>query len=164
MSELDRTRVAAYALCVDEAGRPVPEFLPAGKPGGVRVGEGVLAALPALADDAGATAAEPAAVEKALRVLLGKGRRAAGVAGRARLLVSLYRTGDGVHAHLATLDGERAQGTTLFLGVQVAGGIRRARFQAADGADVRIPMNPSGTSLSTVLPSFEGYAVLQLPA
>jgi hypothetical protein len=27
---------------------------------------------------------------------------------------------------------------------------------------VRIPMNPSGTSLSTVLPAWQGYAVLSL--
>jgi hypothetical protein len=67
-----------------------------------------------------------------------------------------------VLVHLVAPDGERAQGATLFLGVHVAGGARRARFVSADGTDVRIPMNPSGTSVSTVLPAFRGYAVLSL--
>jgi hypothetical protein len=157
-------RVLAFGApgAVDEAGRPAPEFLPDGKPGGVRVGAGMLAAVPALVADAGVAAPEPAVLDKALAAVLGKGRRAAGVAGRSRVLVVLHRTADGVDAHLVALGGERAQGTTLFLGVNVAGGVRRGRFQASDGTDVRIPMNPSGYSLSTVLPAFEGYAVLQL--
>jgi hypothetical protein len=149
---------------VDEAGRPAGEFLPAGKPGGVRVGSGTMAGLPALASDTAGGAPEPDLVEKALGALLGKGRRAAGVVGRTRLLVVLHRSNDTLDVHLVPLGGERAQGTTLFLGVHVAGGVRRARFQAADGSDVRIPMNPSGYSISTVLPSFERYGVLHLPA
>jgi len=40
--------------------------------------------------------------------------------------------------------------------------VRRGRFISSDGTDVRIPMNPSGYSISTVLPSFRGYAVLGL--
>jgi hypothetical protein len=149
---------------VDEAGRPAGAFLPAGKPGGVHVGSGTLAVLPPLAADGGAGSPEPELVEKALGALLGKGRRAAGVVGRTRLLVVLHRSDDTLDVHLVPLGGERAQGTTLFLGVHVAGGVRRARFQAADGSDLRIPMNPSGYSISTVLPTFERYGVLQLPA
>ncbi|HSN91918.1 MAG TPA: hypothetical protein VLS93_11875 [Anaeromyxobacteraceae bacterium] len=149
---------------VDEAGRPSGAFLPAGKPGGARVGSGMLAALPPLAPDAGGGPPEPELLEKALGALLGRGRRAAGVVGRARMLVVLYRSGDVLDVHLVPLGGERAQGTTLFLGVDVAGGVRRARFQASDGSDVRIPMNPSGYSISTVLPAFERYGVLRLPA
>jgi hypothetical protein len=53
---------------------------------------------------------------------------------------------------------------TLFLGSQIAGGVRRGQFVSSDGSDVRIPLNPSGYSLSTVLPSFLGYAVLSLEA
>jgi hypothetical protein len=77
------------------------------------------------------------------------------------LLVVLHRTPGTLLAHLVAAD-ERAQGATLFLGVHLAGGARRARFVSADGQDVRIPMNPSGNSVSTVLPSFRGYAVLSL--
>jgi hypothetical protein len=149
---------------VDAAGRPAGPFLPAGKPGGVKVGSGTLAALPALAAGEGSGPPEPALVERALGALLGRGRRAAGVSGRARLLAVLYRSDESLDVHLVPLGGERAQGTTLFLGVHVAGGVRRARFQAADGSDVRIPMNPSGYSLSTVLPTFDRYGVLRLPA
>jgi hypothetical protein len=85
------------------------------------------------------------------------------VAARVPLLVVLHRSAGGaLLAHLVARDGERAQGATLFLGVQLAGGARRARFVSADGEDVRIPMNPSGNSVSTVLPAFRGYAALSL--
>jgi hypothetical protein len=151
---------------MDEGGRRAPEFLPSGKPGGVRVGSGTLVALPSLAPDSGAKPqeAQPPLLPKALAALLGKGRRASGVVGRTRLLVTLHRGGDELDAHLVALGGERAQGSTLFLGAHVAGGSRSARFQASDGTDVRIRLNPSGYSISTVLPAFEGYAVLEVGA
>jgi len=94
--------------------------------------------------------------------VLGKGRRAAGVVSRVPLVVILHRAGSALLAHLVAPDDEPARGTTLFLGVHLAGGARRARFVSADGSDVRIPMNPSGYSVSTVLPAFRGYAVLSL--
>lgn len=148
---------------VDEAGRPAGAFLPGGKAGGVKVGSGTLAELPPLVTEKGSPPPlEPAALEKALSALLGRGRRAAGVSGRAPLLVVLQRTGETLDVHLVTLGPERAQGVTLFLGAQVAGGVRRGRFVSSDGSDVVIRLNPSGYSLSTVLPSFEGYAVLSL--
>jgi hypothetical protein len=148
---------------VDEVGRPRPPFLPSARARGTKVGEGTLSVLPPLfPEKRGEKAPEPELVEKALASLLGKGRRAAGVAARVPLLVVLHRAGGTVLAHLVAPAGERAQGATLFLGVHVAGGARRARFVSADGADVRIPMNPSGYSVSTVLPAFRGYAVLSL--
>jgi hypothetical protein len=161
------TAVLAFGepALVDECGRPAGSFLPGGKAGGVKVGSGTLAELPSLTLEKGPSeAVQPAVLEKALAALLGKGRRAAGVSGRASLLVVLQQTGDSVDAHLVTLGPERAQGVTLFLGAQVAGGVRRGRFVSSEGTDVRIPLNPSGYSLSTVLPSFEGYAVLSLAA
>lgn len=148
---------------VDEAGRPAGGFLPSSKPGGVRVGSGTFAALPPLAPERGEpTAPEAAALDKALQALLGKGRRAAGVSGRSPVVTVLQRTGEALDVHLVA--PERAQGATLFLGMHVAGGARRGRFVATDGTDVRIPLNPSGYSLSTVLPSFRGYAILSIPA
>ncbi|ABS28634.1 conserved hypothetical protein [Anaeromyxobacter sp. Fw109-5] len=147
----------------DEVGRPGTTFLPGGKPGGVRVGQGTLATLAPLAPEKGSAAApDPALLERAVAALLGKGRRAASVVSRQPLLVVLDRNAEAVHAHLVTLGPDRAQGATLFLGLHVAGEARRARFVSADGADLRIPMNPSGYSLSTVLPAFQGYAVLSL--
>ena len=58
--------------------------------------------------------------------------------------------------------GQIGGGDLEVLGDRIAGGLRRARFVSAEGEDVRIPLNPSGQSLSTVLPSFSGYAVLSL--
>ena len=159
------TAVLAFGepALVDECGRPAGSFLPGGKAGGVKVGNGTLAELPSLTPEKGtAEIIDHATLEKAVATLLGKGRRAAGVSGRAHVLVVLQQTGESVDAHLVSLGPERAQGVTLFLGSQVAGGVRRARFVSADGSDVRIPLNPSGYSLSTVLPSFKGYAVMSL--
>jgi hypothetical protein len=148
---------------VVDAGRPDGPFLPGGKAGGVKVGAGTLAELPPLAPEKGTAAApDPAGLEKALTALLGRGRRAAGVTGRAPVLVVLQQTGDSVDVHLVALGPDRAQGVTLFLGDRFAGGLRRGRFVSAEGEDVRIPLNPSGPSLSTVLPSFMGYAILSL--
>ena len=148
---------------VDEVGRPRPPFLPSARARGTKVGDGMLSVLPPLfPEKRGEKAPEPELVEKALGALLGKGRRAAGVAARVPLLVVLHRNGGTVLVHVVAPPGERAQGATLFLGVQVAGGARRSRFVSEDGTDVRIPMNPSGYSVSTVLPAFRGYAVLSL--
>ena len=94
--------------------------------------------------------------------MAGRGRRAAHVVTRAAVTVVLYRVPGALFAHLLADGPDRVQGATLFLGVHVAGGARRARFVSADGQDVRIPMNPSGSSVSTVLPAFRGYAVLSL--
>jgi hypothetical protein len=145
----------------DDLGRPGSSFLPSLKPGGARVGQGTAAGLPALSKDGVTVAPDAGLLEKALAALLGRGRRAASVAARVPVVVVLHRTTSAVLAHLVAPEG-RAQGATLFLGVHVAGGARRARFVSADGQDVRIPMNPSGNSVSTVLPAFRGYAVVSL--
>jgi len=151
------------ASAVDGAGRSVGHLLPDGKPTGARVGAGTLAALPGLEPSRGKPAViDPGALDKALAALLGKGRRAVGVTGRARLLAALWREGEAVDVHLVTLGPERAQGNTLFLGAHLAGASRKARFQSAEGADVEIRLNPSGASVSTILPAFSGYAVLSI--
>jgi hypothetical protein len=168
--ELDRRLQAGAAVLafgepgqVDEGGRPAGAFLPAGKPGGVKVGSGTLAVLPPLTPEKGSPApVAPAALTKALAALLGRGRRAAGVSGRSPLLAVMHRNGATLDVHLVTLGSERAQGVTLFLASDLAGGVRRGRFLSADGSDVVIRLNPSGYQLSTVLPSFHGYGVLTL--
>jgi hypothetical protein len=48
--------------------------------------------------------------------------------------------------------------------MHLTGGSRKARFRSAEGADVQIRLNPSGQAVSTVLPAFSGYAVLELGA
>jgi hypothetical protein len=152
------------AAAGDELGRAAAPLFPSARASGTtRVGEGLLALLPPLApEERGTGAPAGPALERALAALLGRGRRATGVAARVPILAVLYRADGAVLAHLVAPPGERVQGATLFLGSDVAGGARRARFVAADGSDVRIPMNPSGVSVSTVLPAFRGYAVLSL--
>lgn len=149
---------------VDAAGRPAPQpFLPEGKPAGVRVGEGTLVELPAPAPGppGGPSSLEPLA--RAVQALVGKGVRLASVLARGPVHVSLCRNGDAIDVHLVSLDPRPLHGATLFLGVHVVGSPRRARFQSAEGADERIALNPSGYSVSTVLPAFRGWAVLSLP-
>jgi hypothetical protein len=150
---------------VDEAGRKAPSQLPGGKATGAKVGKGLIAEIPPLPAARPGQLLEEKALEplaRAVAALLGRGRRAAGVSGRAPLLVAMYQNEERLDVHLATL-GRPAQGVTLFLGLHVAGAARRARFQATDGRDEKIVMNPSGYSISTVLPSFDGFAVLSLP-
>jgi hypothetical protein len=151
---------------VDEAGRKAPSPLPSGKPGGAKVGKGLFAEIGPLPAPRPGQLLEAKPLEpltRALTALLGRTRRAADVAGRSPLLVVMAQNEERLDAHLVTLAGP-AQGVTLFVGLHVAGNARRARFQSAAGTDEKIVMNPSGYSLSTVLPAFEGYAVLSLPA
>lgn len=157
--------VVGELSAVDAAGRTAAPPLPAARPTGSKFGAGTVATLPGLAAPRPGALLEPAQLEplaRALSALLGKGRRAAGVAGRTPVFVALQKAGEKLEAHLVTLGPAPAQGVTLFLGVHVAGPARRARFQSAGGRDERITMNPSGYSLSTVLPAFQGYAVLTI--
>jgi hypothetical protein len=153
---------------VDEAGRPAPLPFPPGKPGGERVEKGTLVRIAERAAPGPGAAPETWArahgdLSRALALLLGRGRRAASTAGRSPLLVALHRQGERLDVHLAALDAAPAKGTTLFLGLHVAGEARRGRFKASNGPDERVPLNPSGYAISTVLPTFEGYAVLSIP-
>jgi hypothetical protein len=150
---------------VDEVGRETVLQLPAAKPAGVKVEKGTLVQLAALPAPRPGTLLDPTQLEpiaKPIAALLGRGRRAASVAGRAPVLATLYRNDERLEAHLVTLGQGPAQGATLFLGMHVAGTVRRARFQSASGRDEKIVMNPSGYSISTVLPAFQGYAVLTI--
>ncbi|MFL5272423.1 MAG: hypothetical protein ACJ79E_10215 [Anaeromyxobacteraceae bacterium] len=152
---------------VDSSGREAPAPLPVGKPAGVRVANGTVATIPPLPAPRPGAVLEPAqldALARPVAMLLGRGRRAASVAGRTPVLAALYRNEERLDAHLVTLGAGVAQGATLFLGLHVAGTARRARFQSAGGGDEKITMNPSGYSISTVLPAFKGYAVLSVGA
>ncbi len=154
------------AASADAAGRRAHEVLAEGKPAGTKVGKGTVASLPALVHSpASGLAPGPASLEpvsRALATLLGKGRRAASVVARAPVHVAVCEKDGWVEAHLVSLSGEAVRGATLFLGVHVVGAAKSARFLSAEGADERIAMNPSGYSISTVLPAFRGYAVLSL--
>ena len=150
---------------VDDSGRESVPPLPPGKPGGVKVGKGTVVKVPALPPPRPGALLEPAQLEplaRALAVVLGRSRRATSTTGRTPIFAALYRNEDRLDVHLVSLGAGPAQGATLFLGLHVAGTARRARFQSASGADEKIVMNPSGYSISTVLPSFQGYAVLSV--
>ena len=152
---------------VDEVGRAVAPPLAGARPSPGRIGKGTVVGLDRLPAERPGSLLEPSQLEplaRALSALLGKARRAASVAGRTPMLVALYRHEDRLSAHLVSLGPGPAQGATLFLGLRVAGTASRARFQAASGADEKIVMNPSGYSISTVLPAFSGYAVLTVGA
>ena len=151
---------------VDEAGRKGDQPLPNARPGGTKLAKGIIAQIPALPPVRPGQLLDEKQLEpvaRAVGVVLGK-RRAAGVTGRAPVLVVLEQEGERLEAHLVALGPGPAQGTTLFLSQQFAGNARRGRFQSAAGDDEKIVMNPSGNALSTVLPSFSGYAILSLPA
>jgi hypothetical protein len=155
-------------VALDHGGRPSPQpFLPEGKASGVRVGQGTLVELPDLvpapASGLPPGPPDPEALWRALELLLGKGVRAASTLARSPLHVSLCRDGGAVDVHLVSLDERPLRGATLFLGVHVVGSPRRARFRSAEGADERITVNPSGYSVSSVLPAFRGWAVVSLP-
>ncbi|HYQ81721.1 MAG TPA: hypothetical protein VEP68_09470 [Anaeromyxobacteraceae bacterium] len=157
-----------HPVALDHGGRPAPQpFLPEGKPAGVRVGQGTLVELPDLVPPPGSGLApgppDPEALARALQLLLGRGVRAASTLARSPLYVSLYQEGEAVDVHLVSLEERPVRGATLFLGVHVVGSRRRARFRSADGVDERITVNPSGYSISTVLPAFRGWAVVSLP-
>jgi len=155
------------AGAVDVAGRPAPSWIPAGKPTGVKVEQGTLVTLPSPLPPQGsglAAAAPLEPIERALSLLLGRGGRAVSVTSRVPMLAVAFRRREVLELHLAALRDETARGATLFLGIHVAGQARRARFRSAEGADERISMNPAGYAISTVLPSFRGYAVLTLGA
>jgi len=160
-----RLEAGGHLLCigaasrVDETGRDQGAFLPAAKVTGTRSGLGLLAQVELAAS--GEPTVDGAELERALAALVGR-RRAVGATGRARLSAWLWRHPGGLDLHLATLGGERAQGSMLFLGQHLAGGSRRARFRSADGSDVEIRLNPSSQAVSTVLPAFHGYAVVGL--
>jgi len=151
---------------VDETGLALPPFLPEGRASGTKVGEGTIVVLPPLVPSpaagllVGPTAPEP--VARALDALRGKGKRAVQIQSRTPVLASLWRSPKRLDVHLVSLAAEPVRGATLFLGDAVAGSARRARFRGASGDDEKFALNPAGWSVSTVLPTFRGYAVLSL--
>jgi len=151
---------------VDEGGQALPSFLPEGKASGSKVGEGTLAVLPPLLPNpAAGLPIGPAPVEPVARVLdalRGRWKHAAEVHARTPVLASLWRTPKRLDIHLVSLSPEPLRGATLVLGDGVAGSARRGRLRTTGGEDHKFVLNPSGWSVSTVLPAFQGYAILSL--
>ena len=150
---------------IDEEARIGDPVFPEARSGLERVGEGRVFAL----DDG----AQEAAVSRALRELSGRGRAQVLLSGRAQLLSRAYLDPERkLDVHLVNLDLRDghfvpAQGVQVTIAGQAAGGGRAGYWFAPErsgGKDgERITLNPSGFSVSTILPSVTGYALLAVP-
>ena len=149
---------------IDEEGRVGDPIFPEAKSGLERVGEGRVFAL-----DEGA---QEQAVTRALRELAGR-RAQVALTGRGRLLARAYLDPERkLDVHFVNLDLQDsgfvpAQGVQVTIAGQAAGGGRAAYWFAPEregGKDgERITLNPSGFSVSTILPSVSAYALLAVP-
>ena len=115
---------------MDECGRPAGPFLPAGKAAARRSVRSHC--VPAVRAEKGNPQREPALLELRPGGAAREGAARRALSGRAPVLVVLQRTGEALDVHLVSTGEERAQGAMLFLGEQVAGGVRRGRFVSAD--------------------------------
>ena len=145
---------------VDEEGRAGDPAFPEVKAALDRLGEGRAQAL----DDA----APEAALDRAIRELSGRARAQITLAGRGRVFARGYLDPERkLDVHLVNLDTAPAQGVQLTIAGQAAGGGRSGYWFAPErdgGKDgERITLNPSGFSVSTILPSIAGYALLAVP-
>jgi hypothetical protein len=150
---------------VDEEGRVGEPVFPEVKSGLEPVGEGRVFAL----DDS----AQEAAISRALRELAGRGRAQVTLSGRGRLIARAYLDPErklDMHFVNVDLQGEAfvpAQGVQVAIAGQAAGGGRAAYWFAPErsgGEDgERIVLNPSGFSVSTILPAVQSYALLAVP-
>lgn len=149
------------AFAIDEEGRAAPDPLfPEVKSGMDRVGEGRVYAL----DEA----PSETLLARALREMAGRGRAQVTWSGRGRLLARAYLDPERkLDVHLVNLDDRPAQGVQLTIAGQAAGGGRSGYWFAPErdgGKDgERIALNPSGFSVSTILPSVDAYALLAVP-
>ena len=152
--------VIGACTVIDDEGRAIEPLFPSVKSGLERVSEGRVYALE-----------DTALLPRALREL---GRRPqVTVAGRGRLLLRTYLDVERkLDLHLVNLDLRdagvaAAQGVQLSIAGSAAGGGRIGYWFAQEregGRDgERITLNPSGFSVSTILPSVEAYALLAVP-
>jgi hypothetical protein len=152
--------VVGRCATMDEEGRPGDPLFPEVKSGMDQVGDGRVYVL----DD-------PGLLPRALRELGRKPQVV--VAGRGRLLARAYLDAERkLDVHLVNLDVRQggvatAQGVQLTIAGQAAGGGRIGYWFAEDRASgrdgERITLNPSGFSVSTILPGVEAYALLAVP-
>jgi hypothetical protein len=161
----DALLVGKCAICDDE-GRRGPPVFPEAKSGMERVGEGRVYAISVDSDPPSPPAGE---VVRAARELLGRGRSHLSLSGRGRLFARAYLDPERkLDVHLVNLDAPRpAQGVLLHIAGQAAGAGRTGYWFAPErdsGKDgERISLNPSGFSVSTVLPGIIAGALLAVP-
>ena len=159
---------------IDEEGRSLGPLFPEVDDGLERVAEGRVYGVAATA---GPVLPPPEALEplvqKALRELLGRTPRSLTMQGRGQLLARAYLDPERkLDVHLVNLDLKdghgfgAAQGVLLQIAGAAAGAGRTGHWFAPDrgGKDgERITLNPSGFSVSTVLPSVGACALLSVP-
>jgi hypothetical protein len=144
----------------DEEGRTGDPVFPEVKAALDRLGEGRAQAL----DE---SVLEPV-LNRAIRDLAGRGRAQITMSGRGRLFARAYLDPERkLDVHLVNLETTPAQGIQLTIAGQAAGGGRSGYWFAPErdgGKDgERITLNPSGFSVSTILPSVSSYALLAVP-
>ena len=157
---------------VDEEGNRGEPLFADLKPGLDRHGDGRIWAI----DPQGPVSAPaqlPQLVLRAARELLGRGRQSLTLSGRGQILARAYLDPERkLDVHLVNLDLREggfgpAQGLMLHIAGQAAGGGRAGYWFAperAGGRDgERISLNPSGFSVSTVLPNIGANALLAVP-
>ncbi len=161
----DALLVGKCATC-DEEGRKGPPVFPEARSGMERIGEGRVYAIEV---DSEAPSAPEEQVVRGARELLGRGRSHLSLSGRGRLFARAYLDPERkLDVHLVNLDAPRpAQGVLLHIAGQAAGAGRTGYWFAPErdsGKDgERISLNPSGFSVSTVLPGISAGALLAVP-
>ena len=159
---------------IDDEGRSLGPLFPEADDGLERVAEGrVYGIAPALGAPLPQLEALEPLVQKALRELLGRTPRSLTMQGRGQLLARAYLDPERkLDVHLVNLDLKdghgfgAAQGVLLQIAGAAAGAGRTGHWFAPDrgGKDgERITLNPSGFSVSTVLPSVGACALLSVP-
>jgi hypothetical protein len=144
----------------DEEGRIGDPAFPEAKAALDRLGEGRVQLLDESASEA--------ILARALRELSGRGRAQITIAGRGRIFARAYLDPERkLDVHLVNLEVAAAQGVQLTIAGQAAGGGRSGYWFSPErdgGRDgERITLNPSGFSVSTILPSVSAYALLAVP-
>jgi len=150
---------------LDDEGRAVEPVFAGARAGLNRIGEGRAWAV---APEEDAPRDAEAQIGRAARELLGRGRASLTLTGRGSLLLRAYLDPERkLDVHVVNLDAAPAQGMTLHVAGQVAGGGRSGFWFAPDrekGTEgERIALNPAGFGVSTVLPRLGGSALLTVP-
>lgn len=157
---------------MDAEGRLGDPLFPDVKPGLDRSGEGRIWAIAPEGPLPPPVQLGPL-LTRAARELLGRGKQALSLSGRGHLLVRAYLDPERkLDVHLVNLDLREgafgpAQGLTLHIAGQAAGGGRAGYWFAPERTGTRdgerIALNPSGFSVSTVLPAIQSSALLAVP-
>jgi hypothetical protein len=157
---------------IDGEGRPLGPLFPEAREGVERVAEGRVYGI-GLEDPLPAAAQLEPLLHRAVRELLGRSQKALSMQGRGNLLARAYLDPERkLDVHLVNLDlrdGQgfgAAQGVLLQIAGAAAGGGRTGYWFAPERAGKdgeRITLNPSGFSVSTVLPSVGACALLSVP-